>query len=68
MSKRCRTKRDNMAHRIWDSCGRVKWRKHPDVEEIVGERMQEQGADCMHKVHRDYKNDEQRRNGGCCWV
>jgi hypothetical protein len=30
--------------------------------------MQEQEADCMHKVHRDYKNVEQRINGvvvGC---
>jgi hypothetical protein len=34
MSRRCRTERDNVAHRRWDSCGRVKWRKNPDVEEI----------------------------------
>jgi hypothetical protein len=52
-----------MAHRRWDSCGRVKWRKHPDVE-----RMLEEEADCMEKVHRDYKNAEQRRNGCFCWV
>jgi hypothetical protein len=68
MSRRCRTERDNVAHRIWYSCGRVKWRKHLDVEEITGERMQEKVVDCMHKVHRDYNNVEQRRNGGCCWV
>ena len=34
MSRRCITERDNVAHRRWDSYGRVKWRKHPDVEEI----------------------------------
>jgi hypothetical protein len=34
MSRRCRIERDNVAHRRWDSCGRVKWRKHLDVEEI----------------------------------
>jgi hypothetical protein len=30
------------------------------------ERMQEKEADCIHKVHRDYKNVEQRRNGCGC--
>jgi hypothetical protein len=37
---------------------------------ILGvERMQEQEEDCMHKVHRDYKNVEKRRNVCCCcWV
>jgi hypothetical protein len=34
MGRRCRTERDNMAYKRWDSCGRVKWRKHPYVEEI----------------------------------
>jgi hypothetical protein len=51
MSRRCKTERDNVAHRIWDSCGRVKWKKHPDVEEIGAEedarersRLHAQGA------------------------
>jgi radical SAM superfamily enzyme with C-terminal helix-hairpin-helix motif len=38
MSRRCRTERDNVAHRRWNSCGRVKWKKHPDVEEMAGGR------------------------------
>jgi hypothetical protein len=43
--------RDNVAHRRWDSCGGVMWRKHPDVEEIGGgedararSRLHAQGA------------------------
>jgi hypothetical protein len=28
--------------------------------------MQKHCAYGMHKVHRDYKNAEQRRDGGCC--
>jgi hypothetical protein len=33
-----------------------------------GVSMQELGAYCMHKEHRDYKNAEQRRDCGSCWV
>jgi hypothetical protein len=36
MSRRCRTERYNVAHKRCDSCGRVKWKKHPDVEDIGG--------------------------------
>jgi hypothetical protein len=34
MGRRFRTERDNVVHTRWDSYGGVKWRKHPDVEEI----------------------------------
>jgi hypothetical protein len=31
---------------------------------LAAERMQEQVEDCMHKVHRDYKNAETKKKWG----
>jgi hypothetical protein len=61
MSRRCRTERDNVAHKsevvvLWSGS------EDPDVVDIGGVKsMQEGGADGMHKEHKDYKNAEERR-------